>query len=148
MCRIKSSLKISEKKLIERELAEEEERLNQIAENDRRLGIQEEEKKEQEERRRRLKTAQALKEQIEEAETQRIIEFERKQEESRLINLSNIAWQQDEMLQQQMKEAEHAKMRKELAEGNDQLRHFKDMEREENRIIDLRYEFNLNSVSI
>ncbi|XP_048509183.1 cilia- and flagella-associated protein 45-like isoform X2 [Athalia rosae] len=137
-CRAIRDAQISEKKLIEKEIAEEEERLNQMAENERRLGIQEEEKKEQEEKRRRMKTAQALKEQIEEAESQRIMEFERKQEESRLINLSNIAWQQEEMLHQQMKEAENARIRRDLAEGNEQLRHFKDMEREENRIIDLR----------
>ncbi|XP_046596388.1 cilia- and flagella-associated protein 45 isoform X1 [Neodiprion lecontei] len=137
-CRAIRDAQISEKKLIEKELAEEDERLNRMAENERRLGLRDEEKKEEEERRRRMRTAQALKEQIEEVEMQRVIEFERKQEESRLINLSNIAWQQEEMRQQQIKEAEHARMRKELAEGNDQLRHFKDMEREENRIIDLR----------
>lgn len=125
--------------MIERELAEEDDRLNKIAENERRLGILEEERKENEERKRRMKVAQALKEQIEEAETQRIIGFERKQEESRLINLSNIAWQQEEMIQQKFKEENNARMRKELAEGNEQLRHFKDMEREENRIIDLRF---------
>lgn len=132
-------MQIAEKKLIERELLEEEKRLNDMMENERRWAIKEELRKEQEEAAERLRFAKTLKEQIVENEEQRILKFERKQEESRFINLNNIAWQQDEIEKLRNKEIENAKVRQELAEGNEQLKHFKAMEQEENRIIDLRF---------
>lgn len=123
---------------MERELLEEEKRLNDMMEDERRWAIKEESRKEQEEAAERLRFAKILKEQIVENEEQRILEFERKQEESRLINLNNIAWQQDEIEKLHNKEAESVKMRQELAEENEQLKHFKAMEQEENKIVDLR----------
>lgn len=123
---------------MERELLEEEKRLNDMMEDERRWAIKEESRKEQEEAAKRLRFAKILKEQIVENEEQRILEFERKQEESRLINLNNIAWQQDEIEKLRNKEAENAKVRQELAEGNEQSKHFRTMEQEENKIIDLR----------
>lgn len=132
-------LQIAEKKLIEHELLEEEKRLNDIMENERRWAIKEELRKEQEEAARRLQFANILKEQIVENEEQRILEFERKQEESRLINLHNIARQQDEIEKMRDKEAENARIRQELKEGYEQLKHFKDMEQEKDKIMDLRF---------
>ncbi|KYQ57321.1 Coiled-coil domain-containing protein 19, mitochondrial [Trachymyrmex zeteki] len=137
-CRAIRDAQIAEKKLMEQELLEEEKRLNDMMEEERRWAIKEESRKEQEEEAKRLRFAKILKEQIIENEEQRILQFERKQEESRLINLNNIAWQQDEIEKLRNKEAENAKVRQELAEGNEQLKHFKAMEEEENRIIDLR----------
>ena len=109
-----------------------------MMENERRLAIKEDAKKEEKEAVKKRQFAKSLKEQIIENEEQRAVEFERKQEEGRLISLSNIAWQENEIAKMQKKEAESAKIRKELASGNERLRHFKDMEREENRIMDLR----------
>lgn len=123
---------------MERELFEEEKRLNDMMEEERRWAIKEELRKEEEETAKRLHFSKILKEQIVDNEEQRILEFERKQEESRLINLNNIAWQQDEIEKLRNKEAENTKVRQELAEGNEQLKHFKAMEQEENRVIDLR----------
>ncbi|XP_011876040.1 PREDICTED: cilia- and flagella-associated protein 45-like [Vollenhovia emeryi] len=137
-CRAIRDAQIAEKKLMERELLEEEKRLNEMMEDERRWAIKEESRKEQEEAAKRLRFAKILKDQIVENEEQRILEFERKQEESRLINLNNIAWQQDEIEKLRSKEAENTRVRRELAEGNEQLKHFKAMEQEENRIIDLR----------
>lgn len=108
-------------------------------ENERRWAIKEELQKEEEDTVKRLQFAKFLKEQIEENEEQRVLELEKKQEETRLINLSNIAWQQDEIERQRKKEAKNAKMRQELTEVYEQMRHYKTMEQEENRIIDLRY---------
>lgn len=110
-----------------------------MMENERRWKIKEELQKEQEQVAKRLQFAKILKEQIIENEEHRILEFERKQEESRLINLSNIAWQQNEIEKLRNKEAENARVRQELEEGNEQLKYFKAMEKEENKIIDLRY---------
>ncbi|KYN39082.1 Coiled-coil domain-containing protein 19, mitochondrial [Trachymyrmex septentrionalis] len=137
-CRAIRDAQIAEKKLMGQELLEEEKRLNDMIEEERRWAIKEESRKEEEKAAKRLRFAKILQEQIIENEEQRIIEFERKQEESRLINLNNIAWQQDEIEKLRNKEAENAKVRQEIAEGNEQLKHFKAMEEEENRIIDLR----------
>lgn len=124
--------------MIERELREEEKRLNNMMENERKWVIKEESRKEQEEIAKRLQFAKFLKEQILKNEEQRILEFERKQEENRFITLNNIAWQQDEIEKLHNKEAENIRMRQELAEENEQLKYFKAMEQEENKIIDLR----------
>lgn len=134
-------LQIAEKKLIEREFLEEEKRLNDLMENERRCAVKEELRKEQEEAARRLQFARTLKEQIMENEEQRILEFERKQEESRLISLNNVARQQDEIERMRGKEAESAKIRQELTEAHEQWKHFKAIEKEEEKIINLRYFF-------
>ncbi|XP_032683991.1 cilia- and flagella-associated protein 45 [Odontomachus brunneus] len=137
-CRAIRDAQIAEKKLIEREILEEEKRLNNMMEDERRWAVKEELRKEQEDVAKRLQFAKFLKEQIEENEQQRILGLEKKQEESRLINLNNIAWQQDENEKQRKKEAENARVRQELTEVYEQMRHYKAMEQEENRIIDLR----------
>ncbi|XP_018051641.1 PREDICTED: cilia- and flagella-associated protein 45 [Atta colombica] len=137
-CRAIRDAQIAEKKLMGQEILEEEKRLNDMIEEERRWAIKEESRKEEEKAAERLRFAKILKEQIIENEEQRILEFEKKQEESQLINLNNIAWQQDEIEKLRNKEIENAKVRQELAEGNEQLKHFKAMEEEENRIIDLR----------
>lgn len=108
-------------------------------ENERRWTVKEELRKEQEEAAKRLQFGKFLKEQIVENEEQRNLEFERKTEESRLISLSNIAWQQDEIERQRKKKAENARVRQELTEVYEQMKHYKTMEQEENRIIDFRY---------
>lgn len=124
--------------MIEQELGEEEKRLNDMMENERRWAIKEEFRKEQEEIAKREKFANSLMDQIKDNEDYRILEFERKQEESRLINLSNIAWQQEEIAKLKNKETENARIRRELAAVNEQLKHLKEMEEQENKIIDLR----------
>lgn len=120
-------------------MEEEEKRLNDMMENERRWAIKEEIRKEQEEAIKRQKFASSLMDQIKENEENRILEFEKKQEESRLINLSNINWQQEEISKLRNKEIENALIRQQLAEGNEQLKHLKAMEEQENKIIDLRY---------
>ncbi|RLU21710.1 hypothetical protein DMN91_006086 [Ooceraea biroi] len=136
-CRAIRDAQIAEKKLIEREVLEEEKRLNNMMEDERRWAIKEELRKEQEEASKRSQFAKLLKEQIVTNEEQRIIEFERRQEESRLINLNNVAQQQDEIEKMRNKEAENARIRQELMEGHEQLKYFKAMRQEEDRIIDL-----------
>lgn len=129
---------IEEKKLIKHEMEEEEKRLNDMMENERRWAIKEEIRKEQEEAIKRQKFASSLMDQIKENEENRILEFEKKQEESRLINLSNINWQQEEISKLRNKEIQNVLIRQQIAEGNEQLKHLKAMEEQENKIIDLR----------
>jgi len=110
-------------------------------ENERRWAIKEELRKEQESAAKRMQFANILKKQISENQEQRILQFERKQEESRLINLSNIAREQDEIEKMREKRTEDAKIRQEQTEEQEQLKFFKAMEQEEERIIDLRFFF-------
>ncbi|EFN86341.1 Coiled-coil domain-containing protein 19 [Harpegnathos saltator] len=142
-CRAIRDAQIAEKKLIEREILEEEKRLDDMMEDERRWAVKEELRKEEEDAAKRLRFAKFLKEQIEENEEQRVLKFEKKQEESRLINLSTVAWQQDEAERQRKKEAEHARVRQEFTEVSEQMKRYKDVEQEENRIIDLRIKDHL-----
>lgn len=138
-------MQITEKKLIEQELLEEEKRLNDMMENERRWAIKEEVRKEQQDAAKRFEFAVILKKQIVENEEQRILAFERKQEESRLINLNNLVRQQEEIEKMRDKGAENAKVRQELTEVHEQLKHYKAIEQEEDKIIDLRYFLNAYS---
>jgi len=113
-----------------------------MMENERRWAIKEELRKEQESAAKRMQFANILKKQISENQEQRILEFERKQEESRLINLSNIAREQDEIEKMREKKTEDAKIRQGQTEEQEQLKFFKAMEQEEERIIDLRFSFS------
>jgi len=110
-----------------------------MMENERRWAIKEELRKEQESAAKRVQFANILKKQIAENQEQRILDFERKQEESRLINLSNIAREQEEIEKMREKRTEDARIRQEQTEEQEQLKFFKAMEQEEERIIDLRF---------
>lgn len=125
--------------MIEREILEEEKRLNDMMEDERRWAVKEELRKEQEDVAKRLRFVKFLKEQIGENEEQRLLELARKKEESRLVDLNNIAWQQDEIEKQRKKEAKSIRLRQEFKEEYEQKKHYKAMEQEENKLIDLRY---------
>lgn len=109
-----------------------------MMENERKLKLKAEEKKLEDELIRKHKFAKLLRNQIIENEEQRIIEFERKQEEGRLINISNDLWHDDEMKKAQKKKELNDKIRKDIEIENDKLMKFKQIEREEARLIDLR----------
>lgn len=115
-------------------------------ENERRWAIKEELRKEQKEAAKRLQFANILKKQIVKNEEQRSLAFERKQEESRLINLNNIRQQQDEIEKMRNKEAENVRIRQDLIEEYEQLKHFKAVKQEEEKIINLRFFINFQKL--
>lgn len=131
--------KIAEKKLIEQELQEEEKRLSEMMENERRWAIKVEKLKEEQDLAKKQEFARVLRTQIVENEEKRILDFERKQEESKLQNMKNIVTEQEEIEKIKGKDVESTKVRHELAEANAMLQHFKLMQREENKMLDLRY---------
>lgn len=136
-------LQIKEQKLLQHELENEEKRLNDMMENERRWKIKEEEQKDQEKLEKQQYFIRTLKNQIAENEEQRHLEFERKMEESRQINLETIAYQQSEITKMQEKQLENERIKRDFAKVNEQLKHFREMEKKENEIIDLRYIFFL-----
>ena len=130
---------MQEKKLLEREYEQEEKRLNELMERERINGLIEEEKKEKERIERSLNFAKILHEQIRMNEQERMLEYERKREESRLANLHAIAQQEAEMEKAKERETEMEKSRRELVECNERLKHFRNMEKEEERIMEMRF---------
>ncbi|XP_044013899.1 cilia- and flagella-associated protein 45, partial [Aphidius gifuensis] len=137
-CRAIRDAQVAEKKLIEKELIDEEKRLNDMMENERLLKIKDEEKKLNDELIRKKKFAILLRNQIIENEEKRFIEFEKKQEEGKLINKINEAWQNDETQKAINKKIERDKIRCQIAEENNKLIQFKEIEREEAKILDMR----------
>jgi hypothetical protein len=130
---------IAEKKLLEHEDNAEEQRLNKLMEQERVSAIQAEELKERERTHNRKSFALFLKEQIKANEQERLLEYERKREESHLVNVNSIAQQEAALEKYKEKEAEQERARRDLFECNEQLKHFKAMEEEENRIMDIRF---------
>lgn len=124
--------------MLERQYAEEEERINELMEQERLNAMREEEQREREHAERQQRFATVLKQQIQANEEERLIEYERKREESRLGNLNSIAQMEAELEKQKQREAEKVRARRELLECNEQLKHFKAMEKEEDRIMDIR----------
>ncbi|CAG9793102.1 unnamed protein product [Diatraea saccharalis] len=86
----------------------------------------------------RLQNLAALKEQIKAHETAKIMEAERIEEESIRVNQANIAMQIDEAQKLKEKHARQAKLKEILDQGNAELLYYKQLQMEEERIMDLR----------
>lgn len=110
-------------------------------EQERLAGIEFEKQKEMERAAEMQKFSRILKEQIQANEEERQLEYIRKREESRLVNLNIIAQQEAELERIQKKEQEKLKARQEFIECNEKLKHFKAMEEAEARIMDQRSAF-------
>lgn len=107
-------------------------------EHERLNALRQEEQREREHAERQQRFAKVLKQQIQANEEERLIEYERKREESRLGNLNSIAQMEAELEKQKERQAEKVRARSKLLECNEQLKHFKAMEKEEDRIMDIR----------
>lgn len=77
-------------------------------------------------------------EQIKERELQRLLEAERKEEESKMINRALIAVQKDEEEKRRKKDEENLKMREELHKSNMELERYRMLQKEEERIANMR----------
>lgn len=126
--------------MLERQYAEEEERINELMEQERLNALRQEEQRELENAERQQRFAKVLKQQIQANEEERLIEYERKREESRLGNLNSIAQMEAELERQKEREAAKMHARRELLECNEQLKQLKAMKKEEDRIMDIRSE--------
>ncbi|KAJ8710513.1 hypothetical protein PYW08_009028 [Mythimna loreyi] len=137
-CHAIRDAQITEKELIKKELDEEQRRLDAIMEENRQAAVKRAEAEEDRRHHLRLQNLAALKEQIGAHETAKIMEAERIEEESIRVNQANIAMQIDEA--QKLKEKIHrqAKLKEMLDQGNAELLYFKQLQNEEERIMDLR----------
>lgn len=130
--------KIAEKEIINQELKIETQNINDMMENERRLAIKLEIEKKEKEYKLKQHYADALKMQITENDLKRQIEIQRKQEENSLNNYARILNGKEEISKLKAQEIENAKIRKNLSDINNQLKHFKNVEKEESKIMEAR----------
>ncbi|KAL0861265.1 hypothetical protein ABMA27_008826 [Loxostege sticticalis] len=137
-CHAIRDAQIAEKELIKKELDEEERRLDAIMEENRQAAVHRAETEEERRHHLRLQNLAALKEQIKAHETAKIMEAERIEEESIRVNQANIAMQIDEAQKLKEKHGRAAKLKEILDQGNAELLYYKQLQNEEERIMDLR----------
>ncbi|CAG9571124.1 unnamed protein product [Danaus chrysippus] len=137
-CHAIRDAQIAEKELIKKELDEEERRLDDIMESNRLSAVARAEAAEARRHELRLQNLAALKEQIQAHDTAKIMEAERIEEESIRVNQSNIAMQIDEARKLKEKHGRQAKLKEILDQGNAELLYYKQLQNEEERIMDLR----------
>ncbi|EFA06544.2 cilia- and flagella-associated protein 45 isoform X1 [Tribolium castaneum] len=137
-CRAIRNAQIAEKELIEKQLQEENRRLDLMMEQQRQKAMEEEAKRKQEEERKKQNYVTALSDQMRMNEIERMIEAEQKEEESRMINKAFLAIQQEEEQKLREKKELQQKIRNDLKKANDDLERYKLIQKEEQRIADLR----------
>lgn len=112
--------------------------LDAIMEENRQSAVQRAEEEEDRRHNLRLENLAALKEQIIAHETAKIMEAERIEEESIRVNQANIAMQIDEAQKLKEKQIRQHKLKEMLDQGNSELLYYKQLQNEEERIMDLR----------
>ncbi|KAG6451656.1 cilia- and flagella-associated protein 45 [Manduca sexta] len=137
-CHAIRDAQIVEKDLIRKELDEEQRRLDSIMEENRQVAVVRAESEEERRHQLRLQNLAALKEQIKAHETAKIMEAERIEEESIRVNQANIAMQIDEAQKLKEKHERQAKLKEMLDQGNAELLFYKQLQNEEERIMDVR----------
>ncbi|XP_074039768.1 cilia- and flagella-associated protein 45 [Leptinotarsa decemlineata] len=137
-CRAIRNAQIAEKKLIEKQLQEENKRLDMMMEQQRQKLIQIEAQKRELDDKKKQRYVVEVKQQIKENEIGQLLEAEKIEEESRMLNKALIALQKDEEEKMQKKKETQMKMREEFRRANDEAKHYKTLREEEQRISDMR----------
>ncbi|KAJ3648364.1 hypothetical protein Zmor_020174 [Zophobas morio] len=137
-CRAIRNAQIAEKELIQKQLEEEDRRLDMMMEQKRQMELEEEEKRQKHEEKKKQAYVQSLSDQMRMNEIERMIEAERIEEESRMINKAFLAIQQEEERKLKEKKEQQKQIRNEMKKANDDLERYKLVKQEEQRIADLR----------
>ncbi|XP_050294792.1 cilia- and flagella-associated protein 45-like isoform X2 [Anthonomus grandis grandis] len=137
-CRAIRNAQIAEKKVIEKELKEEEQRLDAMMEQQRQKKIVAEEKKREADEMKKQNYVKEVLQQIKENELDRLLEAERIEEESKMLNKALIELQKDEEKRQKAKIEMQIKMREEFKKANEEACRYRRLKAEEQRIADLR----------
>ncbi|KAL1513274.1 hypothetical protein ABEB36_002701 [Hypothenemus hampei] len=137
-CRAIRNAQIAEKKLIEEQLKQEEQRLDAMMEQQRQIKIKKEEEKRDEQEMNKQKYVQEVKQQMKENELERLLEAEKIEAESRMINKALIEFQKDEDARLKQRREMQEKMRNEFKQANADAEKYKYLKEEEQRISDLR----------
>ncbi|KAF7273556.1 cilia- and flagella-associated protein 45-like [Rhynchophorus ferrugineus] len=137
-CRAIRNAQIAEKRLIERQLKEEEQRLDAMMEQQRQKKISQEEHKLEDEKNRKQRYVTEVMQQIKENELERLLEAERVEEESRMLNKALIELQKEEERKLQERRNVQMRMRDEFRKANMEAEHYRRVKDEEQRVADLR----------
>ncbi|XP_054276376.1 cilia- and flagella-associated protein 45-like [Macrosteles quadrilineatus] len=137
-CHAIRDAQVAEKKLIEKELAEEEKRLEEMMERERQEALRAQERQKELQKMKKQQYVKTVLEQIQENELQREMQAERIEEESRLANEAAMQVQLDELKVLREKLAAQARQREEMNKINQQLHHYACLEKEEGRLADLK----------
>ncbi|RZF40903.1 hypothetical protein LSTR_LSTR015059 [Laodelphax striatellus] len=137
-CHAIRDAQVAEKALIKRELEEEDKRLEEMMEQERLKALREQARKQERETVNKHIYTTSLMAQVKENELHREIAAEAIEEEARLANEAAMQVQLDELQAAKEKEAERERMRHEMNAVNEQLRRLAAIEREENRLADLK----------
>ncbi|XP_018318651.1 cilia- and flagella-associated protein 45-like [Agrilus planipennis] len=129
---------LTEKEVIKRELEEEDRRLDMMMEQRRQMAINEEERKRQEQKEKNRTFVGAMMQQIKENEISRLMETEAKEEESRNINRALIAMRREDDEKEKAKREKQKQIREEFNRNNKELEKYKLIEREEEKITEMR----------
>ncbi|KAG5899148.1 hypothetical protein JTB14_027341 [Gonioctena quinquepunctata] len=137
-CRAIRNAQITEKRLIEKQLQDEEKRLDMMMEQQRQKLIRIEEEKREMNDKKKQRYITEVTQQIKENEIGQLLEAERIEEESRMLNKALIALQKEEEEKMKEKKEIQLKMREEFKKANNDADHYKKMRQEEQRIADMR----------
>lgn len=129
---------IAEKKIIAKELEDEERRLDLMMEQERQRAMQEEKEKQKEIELRNRQFVGQVKEQLKVNEIHALIDREKREEEARTSNKLLIAFQKAQLEEIQEKKKKQEQTREDLRKANESATKFKQMKEEEERMIDLR----------
>ncbi|CAG9830752.1 unnamed protein product [Diabrotica balteata] len=137
-CRAIRNAQIAEKKLIEKQLQEENERLEKIMEQTRQRAVKAEEKRKEKAEINKERYIHEVEEQVRENEMNQLIQAEKIEEESRMINKALIAWQKEEEKKMLEKHEIQLQIREDFRRANEQSEYYKALREEEDRISDMR----------
>lgn len=137
-CQAIRDAQLLEHKLIERELKEEDKRLEQMMEDNRTRELMLEKKKLDEEKARKQRYVQELNEQVEDLEAHRLLNAELMIEESKKNNEAMFAIMLEEFENLKKKDEEKRQLRECLNMANEQMKKTKALEKEEERLQDLK----------
>ncbi|KAK5641337.1 hypothetical protein RI129_009884 [Pyrocoelia pectoralis] len=129
---------ILEKEFMQKELNEEDRRLDDMMEQERQKALKAEEERKKKRHEINKRHVASLSQQIRENEVQRMIGMENKAEESRRINKATIAMQREAAENLRQKKLQQLNVRQELRLANDNIAQFKILQKEEERIATLR----------
>ncbi|KAI4466652.1 nasopharyngeal epithelium specific protein 1 [Holotrichia oblita] len=132
------SLGVDNKQLIRKELEEEEQRLDMMMEQSRQRAIKAEEEKQELQVNKTKRYVKQVIQQIKENNLQKLMEAERIEEESRMINKANLQMQKEDEERARKKKEEQRRMQEDMKLANENVKRYKRIRQEEERIADLR----------
>ncbi|KAK9883994.1 hypothetical protein WA026_004929 [Henosepilachna vigintioctopunctata] len=137
-CRAIRNAQIKEKELIQKQLQEESRRLDLMMEQARQKALDDEEKKFALEEQKSKRYGNEIKQQIRDNEVEKLLEAEKVEEESKMLNRAFIAMRKEEAEKLKQYKENQKRVREELHQANLDLERYKLVQKEEERIADLR----------